>query len=153
MKKIDEIDQKILDILCEDSRISYAELGRRVNLTRVSVRERMNALVESGIIERFSIIINPPKAGFNLSVFFEITVHPSKLIEVAEKLAQTRYVQSVNQMTGPNTLHMHASLRDNNHLQEFMQEAIYNLPGINSVNSYIILRGFKEKRGGMKIGY
>lgn len=152
MKKIDETDQKILDLLCEDARMSYAELGRRLNLTRVTVRERVNDLVESGVIERFSIIINPAKAGYHLSAFFEIGVHPSKLHEVAKTLANNKFVQSVNQMTGPSTLHVHASLYDNNHLQDFMKDAIYNLPGINNVNSYVLLRGFKVKRGGVKIG-
>jgi DNA-binding Lrp family transcriptional regulator len=152
MKKIDETDQKILDILCEDARMSYAEIGRHLNLTRVTVRERVAALVESGVIERFSIIINPPKVGYNLSAFFEIGVHPNKLHEVANALADNKFVQSVNQMTGPNTLHVHASLRDSNHLQDFMQNAIYNLSGINNVNSYVLLRGFKVKKGGIKIG-
>jgi len=33
-----------------------------------------------------------------------------------------------------------------------MKDSIYNLPGVNSVNSYVLLRGFKTKRGGIKIG-
>lgn len=149
---IDVLDQKILNILCEDGRMSYAEIGRILNLSRVSVRERVNRLVETGVIERFSIIINPTKVGLNLSVFFEIAVHPNQLQNVAKSLAANKFVLSVNQMTGPSTLHVHASLRDNNHLKSFMMDSIYNLPGINSVNSYVLLHGFKSKRGGIKIG-
>ena len=152
MKGIDEINQKIRELLCQDARMSSAELGRRLNLTRVTVRERINSLVESGIIECFSVIINPEKAGYRLSAFFEIGVPPSKLHEVAQALAENKFVQSVNQMTGPNTLHVHACLYDNHHMQDFLKDAIYSLPGINNVNSYILLRGFKAKRGGIKIG-
>lgn len=150
--EMDRIDQIILDKLSEDGRMSYAELGRILNMSRVSVRERVNRLVEEGVIERFSIIINPAKVGFSLSVFFEIAVHPSKLHEVAKTLADSEYVLSVNQMTGPTTLHVHACLKDNLHLQQFMKETVYSLPGINSVSSYVLLRGFKSKRGGIKIG-
>lgn len=150
--RLDETDNKILDLLSMDSRLSYAELGRLVNLSRVSVRERVNKLIESGIIERFSVIINPKKVGLNLSVFFEIDVHPHKLEEVAKALAQNNHVLSVNQMTGPSRIHAHAALRDNIHLQQFLVQAVYSLPGINSVNSYVLLRGFKSKSGGIKIG-
>ncbi|KJS20814.1 MAG: AsnC family transcriptional regulator [Clostridiaceae bacterium BRH_c20a] len=149
---VDDLDQKILDLLSEDGRLSYAEIGRKLNLSRVSVRERVTRLIDTGVIERFSVIINPAKVGFNLAAFFEIAVHPNQLHEVAKTLADNKFVLSINQMTGPSTLHVHASLRDNNHLQNFMKDAIYNLPGINSVSSYVLLRGFKSKRGGIKIG-
>lgn len=149
---VDDMDQKIMNLLSEDARMSYAEIGRKLNLSRVSVRERVNHLVDSGVIERFSIIINPAKVGFNLAAFFEIAVHPNKLHDVAKTLADNEFVLSVNQMTGPTTLHVHACLRDNNHLQNFMKDAIYNMTGINSVSSYVLLRGFKSKKGGIKIG-
>ena len=90
--------------------------------------------------------------GLNLSVFFEIDVHPHKLQEVAKTLAENKYVLSVNQMTGPSTLHAHAALRDNQHLQTFLVNTVYSLPGISSVNSHVLLRGFKSKIGGIKIG-
>lgn len=149
---LDGIDNKIIDLLIKDSRMSFAEIGRLVNLSRVSVRERVNRLIESGVIERFSIIINPKMVGLNLSVFFEIDVHPHKLQEVAKTLAENKYVLSVNQMTGPSTLHAHAALRDNQHLQTFLVNTVYSLPGISSVNSHVLLRGFKSKIGGIKIG-
>lgn len=150
--KLDQIDYKLLDLLSNDSRSSYAELGRLINLSRVSVRDRVNKLIENGVIERFSIIINPKMVGFNLSVFFEIDVHPHKLQEVAKSLAENKHVLSVNQMTGPSTLHAHAALKDNHHLQSFLVNSVYSLPGINAVNSFVLLRGFKSKSGGIKIG-
>ena len=149
---LDGIDNKIIDLLIKDSRMSFAEIGRLVNLSRVSVRERVNRLIESGVIERFSIIINPKMVGLNLSVFFEIDVHPHKLQEVAKTLAENQYVLSVNQMTGPSTLHAHVALRDNQHLQTFLINTVYSLPGISSVNSRVLLRGFKPKIGGVRIG-
>ena len=152
IEHVDEIDQKIMDLLSEDGRLSYAELGRILNLSRVSVRDRVNRLIESGIIERFSIIINPAKVGYNISAFFEIDVNPNKLNEVAKILADNKFVLSVNQMTGPSRLHMHACLWDNQHLQQFLIDTVYKLPGINAVNSCVLLRGFKTKRGGIKIG-
>jgi DNA-binding Lrp family transcriptional regulator len=152
MLDVDDIDRKILDQLSEDGRISYAELGRILNLSRVSVRDRVNRLIDLGIIERFSAIINPTKLGYSISAFFQIDVHPNKLYEVAKNLADNKYVLSVNQMTGPSRLHVHACLYDYSHLEKFLRDTIYHLPGIVSVESFTLLHGFKTKRGGIKIG-
>ncbi|MDN5302142.1 MAG: Lrp/AsnC family transcriptional regulator, leucine-responsive regulatory protein, partial [Thermoanaerobacteraceae bacterium] len=105
---IDDIDMKILSLLQDDGKISYAELGRKLNMSRSAVRERVNILIEKGIIEKFTIVINPYKMGLEMSAFFEIDVEPRHLQTVAKTLAEEKYVQSVNQMSGPSTLHVHA---------------------------------------------
>lgn len=148
---LDDIDMKILNLLQDDGKISYAELGRKLNMSRSAVRERVNILIERGIIEKFTIVINPYKLGLEMSAFFEIDVEPRHLQTVAKTLAEQKYVQSVNQMSGPSTLHVHAILKNKEHLEKFLSETIYSLNGITSVRSYILIRGFKSKSGGLRI--
>ncbi|RKL62861.1 Lrp/AsnC family transcriptional regulator [Thermoanaerobacteraceae bacterium SP2] len=148
---LDDIDIKILNILQDDAKISYAEMGRKLNMSRSAVRERVNILIEKGIIEKFTIVINPYKLGLEMSAFFEIDVEPRHLQTVAKTLAEEKYVQSVNQMSGPSTLHVHAILKNKEHLERFLSETIYSLNGITSVRSYILIRGFKSKSGGLRI--
>lgn len=148
---LDPIDVHLLNLLAEDSRTSFADLGRAVNLTRGAVRDRVRALTERGIIERFTIVVDPKKVGRSISAFFEIDVEPMNLTAVADKLAANPQVQSVNQMTGPSTLHVHAALKDSTDLERFLRESVYSLKGISMVRSYILLRSFKAKRGGLRI--
>lgn len=149
--ELDEIDQKILEMLQENGKMTYADLGRKLNMSRSAVRERVNMLIRNGIIEKFTIVINPYKMGFEMSAFFEIDVEPRHLQTIAKTLAEQKYVQSVNQMSGPSTLHVHAILKNKEHLEKFLSEHIYSLNGIMSVRSYILIRGFKSKSGGLRI--
>ncbi len=149
---LDEYDQEIINLLIEDGRMSYADLGRRVNLSRAAVRERVRALQERGVIERFTLVVNPKKVGRSISAFFEIDVEPKTLADVAHTLAKNVNVLSVNQMTGPSTLHVHAALADSGHLQEFLQSAIYSIQGITHVRTYILLHSFKPNQSGLRIG-
>ena len=151
LDNIEKIDAKILMLLTEDGRMSYADIGRRLNLSRAAVRERIMALQESGVIERFTCIINPHAVGMKMSVFFEIECVPNRLTEAASQLAKYECVQSVNQMTGKSLLHCHAAFRDNADLEQFLNKVVYMLPGVSSVNTSILLRGFKSKMGGLKI--
>lgn len=148
--KLDEIDKRILEILTENGRCSYVEIGKELNLSRVAVRERVNQLKEAGIIERFTVTINSEKVGKNVSGFFEVECEPSSLIEVAHALADNPSVASCYQMTGPSKLHMHVLVNDFAGLEKFINEELYALEGISRVESHILLRRFKS-RGGLKL--
>lgn len=148
---LDDYDRDILSLLIQDGRMSYADLGRAVNLSRAAVRERVHALKRAGIIERFTVAIDPKKVGLSISAFFEIDVEPRSLPVVAKTLAVNEHVLSVNQMTGPSTLHVHAALRDSDHLKEFLHATIYSIDGISMVRSYILLRSFKPNQTGLRI--
>lgn len=69
MYNLDEMDRKIIAALHHNSRISYTDLGTQIGLSRVAVQARINALSEKGIIERFTVVINPGKVGLQVSAF------------------------------------------------------------------------------------
>lgn len=97
---LDETDKQILTILHEEGRISYTDLGKRVDLSRVAVHARINQLIEAGVIEKFTAVINPAKIGIHVSVFFNVEVEPQFLEEVALKLEEEPAVTSLYHMTG-----------------------------------------------------
>ncbi|WP_246945265.1 Lrp/AsnC family transcriptional regulator [Bacillus pinisoli] len=145
--KIDEIDRKILRLLTENARMSYVDIGKELNLSRVSIRERVNQLMENGIIEKFSVVINSEKVGKGVSAFFEVDCEPAHLVKVAQTLVDNPAVASCYQMTGPSTLHMHVLVEDFSKLEHFINEELYSLQGITRVESHILLRRFKSRMG------
>ncbi|HET7627035.1 MAG TPA: Lrp/AsnC family transcriptional regulator [Bacillales bacterium] len=145
--KIDETDKKILDLLAENGRMSYVDIGKQLNLSRVSIRERVHQMKESGIIEKFSVVVNSEMAGKKVSAFFEVDCEPAYLVEVAETLVNNPSVASCYQMTGPSTLHMHVLVEDFRRLEQFINEELYSLEGITRVSSHILLRRFKSRTG------
>ncbi|RFB17317.1 Lrp/AsnC family transcriptional regulator [Bacillus sp. HNG] len=145
--KIDETDKKILELLTINGRMSYVDIGKELGLSRVSIRERVNQLIEKGIIEKFSVVINSEKVGKGVSAFFEVECEPASLVRVAETLANNPSVASCYQMTGPSTLHMHVLVEDFAKLEKFINEELYSLDGITRVESHILLRRFKSRTG------
>jgi Lrp/AsnC family transcriptional regulator, leucine-responsive regulatory protein len=145
--KLDEIDKKILELLVQDGRMSYTDIAKELDLSRVAVRSRVNQLIEEGVIEKFSCVVNSEKVGKNVSAFFEVDCEPGSLVEVAENLADNPYVASCYQMTGPSTLHMHVLVNDFTQLESFINKELYALKGITRVESHILLRRFKSRSG------
>ncbi len=145
--KIDDTDKRILELLIEDGRQSYADIGKTLGLSRVAVRSRVNQLIEHGVIERFTAVVNSEKVGKKVSAFFEVDCEPRSLVEVAENLANNPYVASCYQMTGPSTLHMHVLVKDFKELESFINNELYALEGITRVESHTLLRRFKSRSG------
>ncbi|WP_088041403.1 Lrp/AsnC family transcriptional regulator [Bacillus sp. EAC] len=145
--KLSAIDKRILEMLTANGRMSYADIGKELNLSRVSIRERVHQLINNGVIERFSVVINSEKVGKGVSAFFEVDCEPAYLVVVAEALADNPVVASCYQMTGPSTLHMHVLVDDFVSLEKFINNELYALEGITRVESHILLRRFKSRSG------
>lgn len=146
-KNLDEVDQDILNLLSQNSRMSYMEIGKRVNLSRVAVKSRIQAMENEGIIEQYSIIVNPQKVGRTVSAFFEIEVQPDHLYEVASLLSNKESVTDIYQMTGSSKLHVHAVMELNEDLERFLKEELYTMPGIVNIQCNLIVSRIKTRKG------
>ncbi len=69
---MDVIDQEILHLLTQNSRLTNKEIGQKIHLTGQAVGNRILKLQESGIIERFSINIRYSQTQF-IRVFLNTT--------------------------------------------------------------------------------
>ena len=69
---LDELDQKIIQLLIENARISYSDIGKETGISRVAVKARIQALEKKGVIEEYTTIINPQKISGAVSCYFEI---------------------------------------------------------------------------------
>ena len=75
---MDATDQRILNLLQTDARMTLREIGERVNLTPPSVSERIHKLEDEGIIEGFSIHVNRAKLGYAVSGYIMAAPEPAK---------------------------------------------------------------------------
>lgn len=73
-RPLDDMGWKILKILQQDARISFSELGRRVNLSTPAVAERVRKLEDAGLIKGYRAEVDPAKAGYPITAFIQFTV-------------------------------------------------------------------------------
>ena len=144
---LDELDQKILQLLIENARYSYSEIGERVGVSRVAVKTHINSMEERGLIEEYTAVINPQRLGSAISCYFEIETAPETFGAVTEQLCACSTVTQVYRVTGSCRLHVHAVAAGQTELEAFMAETIDKLPGITSVRTNVILSRIKDIKG------
>lgn len=143
---LDKTDIRILKLLANDSRISYAEIAREVHLSRMAVRERVMKMLEEGTIERFTVQLDSKKVGLDTAVFLKIKIVPNMLDVVADELSKHPKIESIYAMTGKNELHVHAFVEDVQALQKFIFEEVYKIEGITEVDYNIMVKKYKSRK-------
>ena len=144
---LDALDQKILQLLIQNARMSYSEIGQQVGVSRVAVKMRIQALEQRGIIEQYTTVVNPQKISGAVSCYFEIETQPETLAQVTELLRQNETVTQIYRVTGKNKLHVHAVAASQEELEQLLHGQMDRLPGIAAISCNIILSRIKDIKG------
>ena len=144
---LDALDQKIVQLLVKNARISYSDIGEKTGISRVAVKARIQALEQKGIIEEYTTIINPQRISGAVSCYFEIETTPDALSKVTDILHAQDIVTQIYRVTGKDKLHVHAVASSSEEMENFLQTVIDTLPGVTSCRCNIILSRIKDIKG------
>ena len=147
MDGLDDLDQKIVNLLIQNARMSYSEIGQQVGISRVAVKMRVQALEQKGIIEEYTTIINPQKISGAVSCYFEIETKPDTLADVAEILEKNDTVTQIYRVTGKSRLHVHAVASSNEEMEKLICNTMDKLPGVVECTCNTILSRIKDING------
>lgn len=132
---IDNIDKQLLDVLRDNSRLSFADLGRKINLSPSAVRERVQKMEVSGIIKKYNILIDNKKLGYDLEAFILLKVFQGQLKHVIEKIKDFPEIKEAHRITGNQNLHLKVIIKDQLSLQKLLDQLMI----FGDTNTYLIL--------------
>ncbi len=118
MKSFSEIDRRIIGELAENGRLSFAELGRRVNLSPPAVAERVQRLERSGVIAGYRAEIDPKALGYPLTAIIRVKPAPGQLARIPELAAEIPQVGECHRITGEDCFYLTLHLRSIDELSE-----------------------------------
>ncbi|TCW82769.1 AsnC family transcriptional regulator [Burkholderia sp. SRS-46] len=76
---LDAFDRKLLMEVQRDAQTPQNELGARVNLSTAAVNRRLRRLAEDGVIERYTAVVAPEKAGYALTIVVNVEVESEQI--------------------------------------------------------------------------
>jgi Lrp/AsnC family transcriptional regulator for asnA, asnC and gidA len=139
---IDEIDKAIIRELQLDGRMPYARLGPAVGLSQAAVRQRVQRLIENGVMQVVAVT-DPLTLGFGLQAMVGLEVD-GDLRTVATKLAKVDEVSYVVVTTGRFDMLVEVVCRDNEQLLALVNDVIRVLPGVRSAEVFSYLHLEKQ---------
>lgn len=102
---LDEIDNQIVNLLIEDARLTYSEIGEKVGLSRVAVKNRVSALEERCIIKGYHADVDPLEAPKMMTFVAVIKTRADSYDLISDALEQEACVITLCKMSGDNILH------------------------------------------------
>ncbi len=146
---IDPIDSAILDALAQDGRASFARIGARVNLSAPAVKRRVDRLRRDGVIEGFTVRLDPHALGWGteaqVEVFCTGSTSPARMREAFERYPE---VVSASTVTGEADAIVHLRAHDVRHLDTVV-ERINSEPFVLRTRSTVLLTPLVRRPGAL----
>jgi DNA-binding Lrp family transcriptional regulator len=141
--EIDELDRRILSILCEDSRVSSRKIAQRCKVSVGTVLSRIKRMEQAGIIRGYTTLLDHERLGYELTAIAEITVSKGKLLEMEQAISKHPNVCAVYDITGLTDALVIAKFRTREELSKFTK-GMLAMPFIERTNTHLVLTTMKE---------
>ena len=143
---MDGRDHKIIEALQEDAGAPFRKISKRMHISESAVRKRVRRLKREGVIERYTVVVDPSKLGYNAMAVVGLDVVPEKHREVIGKLAKLGEVRKLATVAGEHTITGEVWAHDNHELTDIVLRKIGGIEGVTKVHTEVILERIKDMR-------
>ncbi len=140
--QLDAVSKEIIAQLQQDGRRSYSAIGKVVGLSEAAVRQRVQRLTETGVMQIVAVT-DPLQLGFARQAMIGIRVK-GPVRQVAEAIAELDEVDYVVMIAGPFDLLVEAVCSSNEELLELVSEKIRRIKGVDSTETFMYLELLKQ---------
>ena len=140
MEIVDEFDIKIIKELEKDGRMAYSAIATNLKISNTMVHQRINRLIEQGILTGIKPVIDEKKVGYDWGAFTGITLNKDQDSgRIIEELKNIPEITECYYITGSFTLYIKIIAKDHEHMRKILYEKIDTIPGIAKTDSIIEL--------------
>jgi DNA-binding Lrp family transcriptional regulator len=143
--EVDQTDEKILNSLRSDARLSYRQVGKNCGVSAATAMIRIKKLEKSGVIEGYTVRINHEKLGYDLTAITELTMAKgeNRLLKVEKEISNYPGVCALYNITGSADGLVVAKFKNRRELSSFTRKTL-SIDFVERTNTHIVLSTLKE---------
>ena len=145
---LDSLDRKILDVIRENARMSYSEIGKETGISRVSVKKRMDAMEKSGVIKGYRTLIGEPPSAAGVRYTIDIEALPEEYQNVVKALRADREIEELYSTTGECRIHCIGRSRNRSTMESHVNYLFNHTKGIRRITWHVLLSDLKAAEEG-----
>lgn len=140
MKKIDNLDRKILKIIMQNARIASKDVAKDCGVSRAAIHQRIQRMIDLDVITGSGYTVDPKVLGFRTCTYIGVNLERGAMYrDVVPELEKIPEVVECHFTTGPYTMLIKLFARDNEHLMELLNDKIQKIPGVTGTETLISL--------------
>ncbi|UWY26942.1 Lrp/AsnC ligand binding domain-containing protein [Flavobacterium sp. TR2] len=142
----DYLDREIIQKLSENARIPFSDLAKELNISNSLVHLRVKKLQDAGVINSFSVKLNPKELGFETITYTGIVTKEAHFsYSIAEKLKEIPEVIECHWVSGKYALFIKIVAANNEELRKILYEQVHQIEGVGSTDSFFSFGSAFEK--------
>jgi DNA-binding Lrp family transcriptional regulator len=146
LKKIDELDLRILSLLQEDCRLSFNKIANKLGVSVGTAFNHVKSLEKIGVLKGYTAVLDSSKLGYSLTVIIMIQAEGTYLTDVENEIAKTSNVVALYDITGDYDAVAIAKFKDRASLNIFIKNLL-SLPHLKRTLTNVALNVVKEDPG------
>lgn len=140
MSKLDKLDRQIISIISNNARIPFKDVAEICNVSRASVHQRVQRLIDDQVITGSGYIVNPKYLGYLTCTYVGIKLSRGSYYEsVTASLKRIPEVVECHCTTGPYALLVKLYVRDNEQLFSVLNKQMQSIEGVETTETMISL--------------
>lgn len=146
--ELDRYDRQIINILQQDGRISNQQLSEQIGLSSAACWRRVKALDESGVLKKYTTIVDPQALGYDISVIVMVSLirhQQDPATEFQDAVSKYPEVLQCFAVTGDADYILRVVIENMSAYDKFLTEKIFTLSGVSQVRSNFALREIKNE--------
>jgi Lrp/AsnC family transcriptional regulator, regulator for asnA, asnC and gidA len=140
--QLDDVSKAIIEQLQADGRRSYAEIGKAVGLSEAAVRQRVQKLTDSGVMQVVAVT-DPMQLVFYRQAMIGVRVTGDTTV-IAEKLGKIPAVDYVVLTAGSFDILVEVVCENDEDLIDMLNHDIRGIPGVQSTETFVYLKLHKQ---------
>jgi Lrp/AsnC family leucine-responsive transcriptional regulator len=142
---VDDLDYKALNLLMENGRAPWTEVGEALELSAPAAAERVRKLEERAVILGYRAIANPEALGLPLLAFVHVSLGtPTQRAAFLKAMARHEQVAECHHIAGDDDYLLKVRCRNTVDLERFLTVALKDRLGISRARTTIALTTVKE---------
>jgi Lrp/AsnC family transcriptional regulator for asnA, asnC and gidA len=138
--QIDSLDKKILSLITKNARIPFLEVARECGVSGAAIHQRIQRLINIGVIKGSEFIINPGKIGYHTCAFMGIFLKKASLFDkVVTMLESIPQIVECHYTTGQYAIFIKIYAQNNEHLKTILHNKLQAIDGISATETIISL--------------
>ena len=146
-QSLDRFDERILEIMHSDARITVTELASRVGLSKTPCLARLRRLEKAGFILGYRAVLNTTKLGRDHVAFVEVKLTDTREAALQRFNAEVRKIPEIEQcymIAGHYDYLLSVRSADINEYRRLLGERISSLPHVAQTSTYVAMEAVKE---------
>ncbi|QUD88375.1 Lrp/AsnC family transcriptional regulator [Phenylobacterium montanum] len=141
---LSKTDIAVLTALEADARLSFAQLGQAVGLSKSPCWKRVQALEQAGAIKGYRTLLDPAVLGLEVAAFVSVTVAFDRHAEFEQAVARHRAILACHATIGEADYLLKVTTASMADLDHLLRQELWRLPGVQRFTTTMTMRTVKD---------